>query len=213
MSAENRNGTSRGVKILLAMLIGGAICVTICCGGFYYFLRSAVTLTTEPGEITEVQNSIVGIQIPEDYQPRQAVSTSVMGITMRLVNYSRVPKSEVGTIVLMQMESPGNRSQDDIEKSLQDQLQQTGHAKDLQIEKSEIRTLTIDGKEVDFVFSTGTMQDSDKPFHQVQGVFPGRSGTVMLVVQEDDTNWDEEAIIKLIESITIQPPRQNATAD
>lgn len=213
MSAEKQNGTSRGVKILLAMLIGSAICLTICCGGFFYFLRSAVTVTTEPVEIAEVQNSIVGIQIPAAYQPRQAVSTSVMGITMKLVNYGRDPKSSLGNVILMQMESPGNRSQDDIQKSLQDQLQQTGHAQDLQIEKSEIRSLTIDGKEVDFVFSSGTMKENDKSFHQVQGVFPGRRGTAMLVVLDDETNWNEVAIIKLIESITIQPPNENATTN
>ncbi len=49
--------------------------------------------------------------------------------------------------------------------------------------------VVIDGEEREFLFSV--LDDgAGGTLHQVQGVFPGRNGTVMLQFMEDDTSED-----------------------
>lgn len=201
---ESKRGMSTTVKILLFLLIGGGICFVACCGIGFYFLRNAVQMTTNPTEIQEIRESVVSIDIPASYQPQSAMTTQVMGVSMKMAMHQRGGGQNAGVLLLMQMKFPGEASDAQIKQSFEQQLNQQNQNEQVVVEESESRMFMIDGQETNFTFAKGTRQGTTQKVRQVQGVFPGKGGIVMFMLIEDEENWDEQAIIKTIESITAQ---------
>ena len=116
-----------------------------------------------------------------------------------------------GELMLMQMKFPGNQSDAEIERSFKMQMDQMGQSTEVSVEESETRTFMIDDEEVDFLFVTGVKGQNETKVKQVQGVFPGRNGTIMLMVIEGEETWDEAEVVKMIESITVSEDGVPAT--
>ena len=125
-----------------------------------------------------------------------------MGFQMQMAVFSPDQTNQSRMLMLMQMKMEGaNEAQ--MEQQMKMQASQQGMNQDITVESSETRTFTIDGQEQDFVFAVGTNRAGDT-VHQVTGVFPGKDGTAMLMLMEDDAHWDEAAVEKMIESISTQ---------
>ena len=80
------------------------------------------------------------------------------------------------------------------------QQQQQGNRK-LNIQSTGTREITIRGEKVEFVFAEGTDKNTDTVVQQVTGVFPGREGMGYLMLRIDDESYDEQAVVRMIESI------------
>lgn len=208
MSESQRDaGMSTTTKVILA--IGGLFCVAllVCCGIAMWFGNKAVntiaeSTTENPAEIQSIADSIASIQIPEVYQPQTGVDFD-LGFSMQMAIFSRNAGGQQGAVVLMQMAAPGQQNDEQMKAQFRQQMQQSGQNQEITVESSETRTFTIDGEECDFEFVAGTDQ-SGNPVRQVMGVFPGRGGAAFLVVFESEEDWDEEAVVELIESITAE---------
>ncbi len=200
---EPKAGMSTGIKILIAILVGGGVCVIACCGGGYYLARNAIKITDQPAEIVEIQELIADIQTPEGFKPKTGMTTKAMGFNMNMVVYSRDNGQQDG-LVLMQFKMPGDVPEDQMKMSFENQMktQQNGQSQNINVTETETRSFVIDDEEVEFTFSTGTQAGSDQAVRQVTGVFPSRNGTAMLMFLTNEENWDEEQVVKMIESIS-----------
>lgn len=68
-------------------------------------------------------------------------------------------------------------------------------------ESSETREFTVDGQKVPFEFIKGN--SGGTPTRQVVGILPGRQGMVMVMAMIPESDYDEELIVKMIQSIRL----------
>jgi len=190
-------GMSTTAKVLL--ILGGLFglgCV-LCCGGVMYMGARGVSM--EPEGVKKVTAEIADIEIPENFTPQQSMNIGMFGSGMKTVIY--VDKDHPGSmLMLMQMSVPmGNnpKQQADFEKGFQQGGAQNAHVKK---ESIELRDFEIRGKSAQFQYIKGTTDDG-KSVRQVNGAFSGKGGAAMLMLLVPDEDYDEEAVVKLIESI------------
>ncbi|QDT97070.1 hypothetical protein [Gimesia aquarii] len=202
-SAQPKPGMSKGVKVLLIILGAGSLCLLLCCGGLFYAARNMdikMKVTEKKAEIITIQNEITEITIPETFKPMAGVTFSVVGKGMKMAMYE--PVSKQGVLILMSLSVPDD-GMIDMEKEFRDSLNnqnQNQNQRQLDITKEETREFMIKGKKLNFTFAEGTDQDKTK-FHQVTGVFPGKGGPAFIMLQIQADEYNEEEIVKMIESI------------
>ena len=67
--------------------------------------------------------------------------------------------------------------------------------------ESETRELTVQGEPVEFLFTKGHGSMSDQDMRQVEGTYSANGGRVRIIVQMPEEYYNEEEIVKMIESI------------
>lgn len=198
-SAQPKKGMSTGVKVLLILMGIGGICALLCCGGIFYAVKqSEFKMTEKKDEIIEIQNEITQITIPNSFKPQAGMSMNIMGTSVRMAMYEE--ESKQGALVLMSLGIPDDGMVDMEQEFRKSMRQNNQNQRELNITKTEQREFTIKGQKVNFDFAEGTDQN-DKKFHQVQGVFAGKNGPAFLFIQIAAKNYNEEQIVKMIESI------------
>ena len=190
-------GMSATAKVLL--ILGGLFGVgcVLCCGGFMYMGARAVSM--DPDGVQKVTAEIADMEIPDNFTPQQSMNFGMFGSGMKTVIY--VDKDHPGSmLMLMQMSiGMGNdaKQQADFEKGFQQGGAQNANVKK---ESIELRDFEIRGKTAQFQFIKGTTDDG-KSVRQVNGAFSGKGGAAMLMLLVPEENYDEEAVVKMIESI------------
>jgi hypothetical protein len=224
-----KQGMSSTAKVLVVLGSIAGVCLLACCGGgifLYMKAKDAIQnfaqnfTTTNPAEIRDRTADIVHIDIPEEYPPIRAFDFFVM----KQIIYGKEQGGSPGAMVMiMHIDQPVPRGQgpaaakqqrDQILRQMREQQkgQQGGNINtDLTEQSSETREFTINGEKVPFEFIKGTAANGGTPMRQVVGVFPGRSGMVMVMVMVPESEYNEEAIVKMIESIRL--PADDDTAD
>lgn len=203
-SAPKKQGMSTGVKVLLFFVAFGGVCMLLCCGGLYYAAKNMdlkMQVTEKVPEIIAIQNEITEITIPEQFVPKAGVTFSIIGKGMKMVIFE--PADVQGVLILMSITVPDDGMIDmekEFRNSLNDQNQNQNHRK-LDITKEEPREFTIKGKKLNFTFAEGTDKQNGEKFHQVTGVFPGKNSPAFLMLQIESDEYNEEEIVKMIESI------------
>jgi hypothetical protein len=204
---------SKTAKVIIVVGALGSVGLALCCGGLWWFGMRAQQLvrdvmpniTNNPAEIRKITDSMASIDIPEPWQPVMGMESK---IAFAMVVYSPDQSPEARVLMLMQVTASG-ANQQQMQQQLRMQSSQQGMSQDITITSSETRTFTIDGQERDFLFAVGTNRNGDA-VHQVTGVFPGKNGTVMLMMVEKDDDWDEAAVVEMIESISTQTTGETA---
>ncbi|QDV51446.1 hypothetical protein [Gimesia fumaroli] len=198
-SAQPKQGMSTGVKVLLILLGVGGVVLLLCCGGLFYAFRSTEFKMTEKKEdIIDIQNEITEITIPDSFKPQAGMSMKIVGMEMRMAIYEEAAKQ--GALILMSIGTPDD-GMVDLEKEFQKNMRQNNqNQRELKINKEEEREFMIKGKKVTFNFAEGTDKNG-KEFHQISGVFAGKKGPAFLFVQIASDTYNEEEIVKMIESI------------
>tara|TARA_R110002111_G_scaffold262875_1_gene342481 strand:- start:22996 stop:23661 length:666 start_codon:yes stop_codon:yes gene_type:complete len=202
-SAQPKKGMSTGVKVLLILLGLGGGCLLLCCGGLFYAARNMdikMKVTEKKAEIIAIQNEITDITIPDIFKPQAGVTFSVIGKGMQMALFE--PESKQGILILMSLTVPDDGMLDmekEFRSSLNNQNQNQNQRK-LDITKEEQREFTIKGKKLNFTFAEGTDEEKTE-FHQITGVFPGKNGPAFLMLQIQSEEYNEEEIVKMIESI------------
>lgn len=197
--SSEKSGMSSTAKVIIGIIAASVLTCAVCCGGVFWWFSQRVS--TDPAKVREMTESIVSIDIPAGWQPVMGMNWS-LGAQMEFVVYSPDQTNQSRLLVLMEMQVQG-ANQQQMEQQMQMQMSQQGMNQDITVESSETRTFTIDGEEHDFVFAVGKNSAGDT-VHQVTGVFPGKNGTAMLMMIDDDADWDEAAVVKMIESISTQ---------
>ncbi len=189
-----KRGMSTTAKVLL--ILGGVfgVMMLLCCGGALWFY-SKMGITQNPQQVQAIQRQIVDIQVPEGYQPQMGMDMSVGPVTMKMAVFV----SEGGMLMLMQM--PEQSSEEEMRQKMEESLQQQGKNQQINVDSRKTRTVVVDGQEVEFDFIEGTHADSGGKVRQVIGQFPGRGGTVMLMLVVPEDQWDEDEVMEMLQSI------------
>ncbi len=203
---QPRTGMSTAVKVLIGLLVAGGLFIVVCCGvGIYFFSRASVTT---PEGVRELTNEIIQIDVPDQFPPQFGVRLNFFGMGgMKAVIYADDPNDPSGSqLVILELSVPDSGDDQLTKEELGRQLEQQGQAeqfqpKDLQDATIETRMLKVQGKEVEFEFIKGKSPDTGTVMHQVTGSFPNDNGIVVLAVQVPEDEYDEEVILKMIESI------------
>lgn len=205
-------GSTSTSKVLLIILGIGGVLLLVCCGGGYFLFRAGAEkleqavkeMTTEdPAEINRITASIVDITMPEAYSPKAAVK--VPFVDMQMCFFMRGDESSPGGdssgVMIMQMPGSAAANKAQMKQQFQQQARQQQQNPDVAIESTETHTFTIDGEEYQFEFIKGKNAETGQAMRQVMGVIPSKKGVAFLMVFETEENWDEEAVVRMIESI------------
>jgi hypothetical protein len=191
-------GLSTTAKVLILLLGFSAVCLAICCGGGAYFFTKSVQVTQDPAQVGELTNSIAHIDIPAEFTPKFGMSMSLW-MTMQMALYEGPAKN---SITLMQMKMPAGVSDEQMEHSFEQQLENGQQDRQLKVTSRETRKVTIDGTERTFQLVTGTTRDSTEPVKELRGIFPGRNGTAFLIIQAPEKDWNDDLARQVISSVS-----------
>ena len=196
---KTKQGMSTGMKVLIVLLCFGGGMIVLCCGvGVYFFSKASSRLTEDPREVVAITQDIVDIEIPVQFAPQSGMDLDIIFMQMKIVSYTSMGAN--GLLWIMEMKVSGlTPEQQEPEMREAMQGQDFGEMK-LNVKKSESRTFTIRGKEIDFQFAEAENSRGDA-YRQVTGVFPGKEGTAFLMLQIEEEGYDEDAVVKMIESI------------
>jgi len=199
-------GMSTGVKVLIGVLVGGGLLSLLCCGGFVYFGMNAVEIVNTPAEVEAMTQEIVKIQIPEGFNGVSGFKFEMFGVGMKMVAYTG--PNEGSSILIMESKQPGGGSAEAQMEQFQNQMEQQGQGEGGEFQQegltdreSETRTLTVGGAPVEFTFAKGKGEQSGVETRQVSGVIEGKEGAVIIMIQIPEADYNEEEIVKMIESI------------
>jgi hypothetical protein len=211
-----KQGMSSTAKVLIILGSIAGVCLLICCGGvafvgwrFQDFVKDfAANLTTnDPQEIRNRTARIVHIDIPEMFPPMLAIDV----VFMKEIIYGTQNSPNKPLLIIVELDksmlgpqgsADAKQQRDEILRQMKQQGQQPGMNTDIDQESSETREFTIDGEKVAFEFIKGTARGGG-PTRQVVGVFPGRGGIVMLMLIIPESDYDEAAIMRMLESIRL----------
>ena len=208
-------GMSTGVKVLIGVLVGGGLLSLLCCGGFMFFgwsVAKQVELKTTPEEVREIGGKIAKIDIPAEYAPQAGLKMELFGVVMAIASYSDTD-GDAG-VVLMQVKMPEQQGQQEqANLQLDQQFQQIQEMyrsqslgqhylpEPLTSSESEPRELTVRGEPVEFQFTKGHGSMSDQEMRQVEGTFSSDGGRIRIIVQMPEEDYNEDDVVKMIESI------------
>lgn len=213
-----RQGMSTGFKVFIGVLIFIAVSLLICCGGAYWLFSRSVTLVEDPAEVNAIRDSIASIELPEGFKPMGGMQFN-LGIQLKMATFTRESQHSPNTLILMQISGSGIENNDALREQFEQQLEKQGQTPDIDAESRETHIFQIDGKDVPFEFAKGTREGSEEVIHQVSGMFDGRGGVAFLILMESEADWNEDEVIKMIESIStksspgpasIAPEEENA---
>jgi hypothetical protein len=213
-----KQGMSSTAKVLVILGSIAGVCLLACCGGgIFVYMKAKDAIqniaqnftTTDPDDIRARTADIVHIDIPEEFPPLRAFDF----FFMKQIIYGR--ESSGSMVMIMEVNERMQRGQGapDIKQQRQQILQQMRQQQqaqnsgnmntELTEESSETREFTINGEKVPFDFVKGTAPSGGVPTRQVVGMFAGRNGTILVMVMAPESEYHEEAIVKMIESIRL----------
>ncbi len=197
-TVEPKPGMRTGVKVLIGCGVVGGVMALMCCGGFVYMgSQVAGMMTDDPVKIEEIREGIADVELPEEFSPQGGLDAEMFGMGMEMAIYEG-PDSDA--LLLMQMKGPTGFDAKQMQQSIEQQLDQQGQNRELDIESTEERTITIAGAETTIEIAKG--KDSEgKEMRQVTGVFQGRGGAAFVMYFSPEESWDEQRVVQLLESI------------
>ncbi len=200
-------GMSTGVKVLIGLLVGGGILGLLCCGGMIYLGKQAADgfkVVETPAEVDALTKEIIQIDIPEQFTGKMGMKLNFIVFSMEMAVYEGVTSDS--QLMIIQTTQPGAASPEEQMEEIKRQMEQQGQSgefdqQELQDAETETKSLTVRGQPVDFQFTTGMGEDGETTIHQISGAFPSGEGLVILMIQMPDEDYNEEEIVKMIESI------------
>ena len=196
-----------GKKILFIVLGIFGVMMLLCCGGAFWFMSKIEEpkATSNPTEIREITQSILEFDVPERYEPQQAVTMDL--VLMQIDNATFSAKVGESMLVLMRMDMPIQEAQmEDAKRSMQTQAGGQTHLENF---KSESKTYTVDGHEISVVYTHGTRpQGQGVPANQVgekwysaQTILTSKKDLIMLMINGPEAEFDQAEIETMIQSI------------
>ena len=185
-----------------ALIVGGLAAVMMlgCCGGLVWLGWGFIPkIVTAPAEIAELSEQTMKIDVPSEFTPDSGMSMDNWLLAMRFATYRH--KDGAGILLIGSLEVKiGDRDQQraDFKKQASER---SGEAYKLNIKSTVEREFTVRGKPVKFQFSEATKAEGGEPFRLVSADFDGPTGITLFQLMLKEAAYDEEAVVKMIESI------------
>jgi hypothetical protein len=154
-------------------------------------------MKTDPQSAAEAAHKIVDYELPPGYQEETAMDFLIYSIVI-IDDTSTSSTSKKPMIMLAQFEA--GVTQEQMEQQLQQSIEQQSGQRGYKMNVVETRTMTIRGEETEVVVYEGT-NDKGVMLRQLGTSFPGKNGTVMLMITGSPQYWDQEEIDAFLESI------------
>jgi len=202
---QEKKGMSTRAKVLIWLGVGfGGLCL-LCCGGLvwigYHFANS---VSQDPAEIATVTEEMAGIDVPDGLDPKMSMDMKVPISGQRIMAWVVYVDEESQSMLMLCGMGPdaGTQDPEQMQKQFKQSMQQQGmqQQQDMVTAQSETRELTVRGEPASFTFTTG-VTESGVPRIRVNGVFQGKTGLVILMVDADSEKYPEEQIVQMIEGI------------
>jgi hypothetical protein len=224
-----KRGMSSTTKVLLVLGSIAGLCLMLCCGGgvyLFYKAKDMVSISTSPQDVKQRTQEIVQIDVPDDFVPAQSMKFAVPNVmSMKWAIYTKGANTQ-SILMLMEKNQPGMAAQggagakqqrDQMLQAMRQQHGQQGGGNQFNTtineESSETREFTVNGKKIEFDFVKGTRPGNGAKARQVVGVFPGRDGIIMLMLIVDESEYDEAAVERMIQSIRLRGETASAESD
>ena len=199
-----KRGMSTGAKvaIILVVVFGGF--GVLCCGGIVGVgWWASQSFTEEPKDVAAKTAEMAQIEIPDGFAPKGAIDIKVPFSGQRLVTMVIYADDAGSTLMLGAFAEMGGDDQQanmrrTMEQSLEKQQRKRKQAEML-ILRVQAKSVEIRGEAVEFLVQEGTL--GGKPRVRVTGVFPGKTGAVMLLLDADPNVMSEEDIDQMLDSI------------
>ncbi|MEM9701100.1 MAG: hypothetical protein AAF907_01500 [Planctomycetota bacterium] len=218
LPAPAKSGMGCGLKILLALIVGGGLFAVLCCGGVVWEFSSSELFVpdTTPAAVRATTDETITIDIPEDFTPIMAMSGEFpffrwfADFRMAMVAYQTPGDGQMFVMKVVAPEEGGNRAQ--METQTRQGFNQNNSSQVLfDVKTTETKTLTTaDGMTIDWQFSEGTGRDQSGAdlgaFREVSGSFEDDEGVFILQLTIPEEEYDEEEITGMLESIAIPKP-------
>ena len=172
----------------------------------YCQLKGAVS--TDPNVVKATTAEIARIDIPDPLKPKMSMNMKnvpgVNKIIRQMVVYNDGTEKNilmlvaVGSAVTSENEA---QMRDSINQSMQQQGVDKGQREEIQNGQISSKELTIRGKPAKFTVIKGQGVKSHTPRIQVNGIFQGDSGSVVLMLDVDAEKLGPEKIDAMLESI------------
>jgi hypothetical protein len=221
--ARSDEGMSSSTKVLLAVLGGGGLLALVCCGGvawvanrawqnFQQTIQESIAQVEEmdevyiddPDQIAALTATIVGIDIPARYEPYLGEDHTSVEVLRKQVHYGS--NDDLGGIVIREMLAADVTTREEAARVLAGEVTEEGWFYEFEPASTEQRTFTINGEECTFEFRAGKDPDSGDDLRAVVGTVPSGGGVAYLAIYDTAANWDEAAIVSMIESIRMGQP-------
>jgi hypothetical protein len=196
------------------------VLVLLCCGGAYWWGQRVMNdfrqgfeeglaeleeldemYFDDPAAIAGLTTSIVEITIPPRYEPSFGQDLTSANHLRKQVNYES--EDGLGGVVIREMLAGNVTTRDEAARILAGELTEEGWFYAFEPASTEQRTFMVNGEECVFEFRAGRDPDSGDDVREVVGTVPSSGGVVYLAVYDTVANWDEAAIVAMIESIRI----------
>jgi len=201
--AQQWEGKSGGGGCLkFALIVGGLsfMGLLVCCDGLTWFFWGFIPkMATTPAEVAAVGQQVMQIDIPEEFIGEAGFTIDNRLIAMRFATF--LHKAGKGTLLIGAMQVKVGDLKDQHADFKARSQQQSKDQKKLTIKKTEDREFTIRGKPVTFNFSEAEEDGTDKKFRLVTGELEAPGSFTVLQLTLEDEAYDEDAVVKMIESI------------
>lgn len=193
-----RPGMSTGAKVLIVLLSIAGLVVLLCCGvGLWIWSTGTFEVVETPEAAVEATQEIAAIDIPEKFQPKQSMNMGLLGYGFEMAIYET--EDGQGGLVIGEMRGlPAGNAQPEMQ--MRQALQRQDGQGELKVNRTEAREFDVRGQTVRFEFAEA-VDDAGKEFRIVSGAFPTEDGQGFLLLQVPAETYNEEAVVKMIESI------------
>jgi hypothetical protein len=199
--APPKPGMSGGMKAFLILVAILGTCCVLCCGVVGFFAYQMFPKTSQsPAEINAARDDMAKIDLPAGFQPEQMIKMDNFFMNMTAVVYHDPAIDGRFSLAEMQLKV-GDPAQREQAMRQQFDRQGVGAPRNLRNAKTETKSIEIRGQESTFTFRQGEDSASKKKIGQVQGVFEGKRGPVLLFLEMDQKAFKQDAIIKMLEGI------------
>ena len=199
MTIVNEQGTNKNKWIWIGL---GAALLFCCCAALvaFFVVRQAGQklqegMKTDPESASKAAHEIVDYDLPPGYQEQMAMDVMIYSFVM-------IGPESMTTggplIMLAQFETGVDQQQ--MEQQIRQAFEQQAGNRGQNMKLVEVKKKTIRGEETEVALYEGTDSEGND-MRQLITTFPGKGGTVMLMVMGETRTWDQGMVDDFIESI------------
>jgi uncharacterized membrane protein len=191
---------SRNTKIILGIL-AALIVICACVAVIMVIVGQQVSkvakeaIVNDPAKVAEVADKIATYTAPPGYTQ---TAMSILGFDMILLT---PPDSQPDNmIILMQFPASANLSREEMEKQMQQSVNQQFKTGDFQMNVVDQTETLIRGETTTLTTSEGT-NSNGVTIRQVTGVFRGNNGTALVAIMAPADRWNQDQVDAFLRSI------------
>lgn len=195
---------SRNAKSLLIVLgVAVVFCIAAVAfalagaGMFVNKIKDGIVMT--PEKVHEMAQDFIHYELPEGYSERMGMDLVIY--KMILIGSSDGTGTTQPMIFIANFQGQ-NLSPEEMARQMKQSVEQQSGTNGVQMKVVETRNVTIDGKEVPLTVSEGTSSSGNFTLRQWITAFPGKKGTVMILIQGAADGWDDSLFETFLASIT-----------